>query len=142
MSGFFNRLPSATVVSLKAGLTQHFGGLPGTHAAGAARDDGLPLFLQGCRFGGQRSKGDVSALFAVAVAVLAWCSNINDDGALSQQFLCVGATTTKEFLQPAEHALASTVNDGHAGIFPSRDARFEFDEICETQILERLRRIL
>ena len=142
MSGFFNRLPSATVVSFKAGLSQHLGGLPRTHAAGAAGDDGLPLLLQGCRFGGQRSEGNVSAFFAVAVTVLAWCSNINDDGALSQQFLCVGATTTKEFLQPAEHALASTVNDGHAGIFPSRYARFEFDKVCETQILERLRRIL
>jgi len=142
MSGFFNRLPSATVVSLKAGLTQHFGGLPGTHAAGAARDDGLPLFLQGCRFGGQRSKGDVSALFAVAVAVLAGRANVNDDGTLSEQFIGGGAALADEFFQPGEHALASTVNDGHAGIFPSRDAGFKFNQVCETEILERLRRIL
>lgn len=142
MSGFFNRLPSATVVSFEAGLTQHFGGLSGTHAAGAARDDGLSLFLQGCRFGGQRSNGNVSALLAVAVAVLAGRANVNDDGTLSEQFIGGGAALADEFFQPPEHALASTVNDGHAGIFPSRDARFEFDEICETQILERLRRIL
>ena len=142
MSGPLNRLPGASVVSFQPGLTQDLGRFPRTHTTGAACDDGLPLFLQRGRFGRQRRQRDVSAFFAVPVAVFARRSNIDDDSALSQQFIGAGGASCEDFFQPSKHLLASVVNNVHAGVFPPRDARFKFDEVRETHGLKRLRRIL
>ena len=78
----------------------------------------------------------------MSALVFPWRTNINDNGAFFQQLSCRWHLGSKDTGKKFEHTSTSFIHDGHASVFPSGNAGFEFKKVGKAHIDKGLSSVL